>query len=343
MDPSRTALYQRLRKIIGKTPLYEIQNIMIPNENRIFVKEEYTNPTGSHYDRVFVELLYGLEREGKIVPGQELTETTSGNAGASFAWLCAVLGYKATVIIPEDMPSIRFRQIKSFGAELVFSKRGEYVAGVIERLGKYLKERKNRGNSTFCTNHAESQYSVLGMEHAGDEIVQDLEIVNIDTVNFYISALGGGINLTGVSNILLKRWPKSKMIGVEPFEAPDNYVKRFPGRFETVYGIHSHLGPHGLIGIGRWGNTNYRFPYIENTLSKVDDIILVQAQEWQDMSIKLRDIEGKHVGRTSAACLFTAMKIAHEVRQNIIVTIFYDPAWKYLDSLGGDESWKKDS
>ena len=66
MRPERQELYNRLASTIGKTPLTELHSIEIPNNNKILAKEEYRNPTGSHYDRIILALLQGLERQGEF-------------------------------------------------------------------------------------------------------------------------------------------------------------------------------------------------------------------------------------------------------------------------------------
>ena len=103
MDIQREKLYRELESRIGNTPILKL-SLHLPYGNRIFVKEEFRNPTGSHYDRVYIHLLKEIEKEGKIVPGvTPLIETSSGNAGSSFAWLCRELGYQAEVIVPEGL------------------------------------------------------------------------------------------------------------------------------------------------------------------------------------------------------------------------------------------------
>ena len=331
LQPTRKEHFQKIKANIGHTPLYEIKHIEIPNGNRIFAKEEYLNPTGSHYDRVFWNLLYSLEAQGIICPCQELVETTSGNAGASFAWLCAALGYQATIIMPEDMPKARLAHIKSFGANLIFSPRGQYIAGTIEYLRTYLQQRKLRGEAVYCPNHAEREDSIAGIEEGAREVIEDIKSLGIDKIDVHISALGGGITLRGFGNILKQQWHNMKVIGVEPFEAPEYYVRVFPGRFEATYGLEPTTNPHELLGIGRWGDSSYKFPHMEKMLECLDDIFLIKKSEWHSTSLKLRDIEAKHVGRTSAACLWAALEFAQEVSNKTFLLIFYDSAWKYLD------------
>jgi cysteine synthase A len=332
-NPKREDLYRRLALNIGNTPLYEVKNIKIPNGNRIFAKEEFLNPTGSHYDRVFWNLLYSLERQGTVCPCQGLVETTSGNAGASFAWLCAALGYKATVIIPEDMPDARVAHIRSFGAHIIVSPKGEYVSGSIQSLHKYLKDKKALGESDYCPNHAGSEFSVVGMSQSGEEIVRDAPSAGIDKVDIYVSALGGGITVRGVGEVLQEKWPEMQIVGVEPFEAPEYYVRRFPERFESIYGETPTRKPHGLLGIGRWGDDSYKFPHMEKMLARINDIILVKKEHWFEAALMLRNIEAKHVGRTSAASLWAALELAKEVEDKTLLVLFYDPAWKYLNLI----------
>src|SRR6516162_4413264 len=121
MNRARRSLYEGYIAAIGRTPLTELRSPQKSFDGLVLAKEEYRNPTGSHYDREYFRLLYELEDNRTIVPGETpLIETTTGNAGASFAWACRILGYSPVkVIIPADMPSAREAQIASFGAEIV--------------------------------------------------------------------------------------------------------------------------------------------------------------------------------------------------------------------------------
>jgi cysteine synthase len=66
------------------------------------------------------------------------------------------------------------------------------------------------------------------------------------------------------------------------------------------------------------------------------DIQLVKKAEWEPMMVILADLEGQHVGRTSAASVCAALKLAESVTDSTIVVLFYDQAWKYLDLRDAD-------
>jgi cysteine synthase A len=329
VTPERESLYRNIGRRIGRTPLCEIRNIEIPNGNRIFAKEEYLNPTGSHYDRVFWQLLLSLESDGTICPCQELVETTSGNAGASFAWLCSALGYRATVIIPEDMPNARLAQIKSFGARVVTSPRGLYVVGAIDTLRSYLKDRKSRGELVYCTNHVEADASIAGMDIAACEVKKQLRNYRVDELDLHVSALGGGITLRGLGEGLKLCWPSMKIFGVEPVEEPEYYYRKHPQG--PGFSFPKIAKPHDLLGIGRWGSDCYKFRHMEKMLNQVEEVLLIERHQWMATTKILQNQEAKHVGRTSAAALWAALELANRVEKKNILILFYDPSWKYLN------------
>src|SRR5689334_18676530 len=164
--------------------MLELKNIGAPNGNRIFAKLEYQNPGGSHYDRVYLTLFRYLEEKGEIKPGiTHLVESTTGNAGASFAWIASQLGYECTVIIPEDVADARKRQILDRGARLVLSPPGKYVAGVIRHLQHYLVEHKEEYKSgrLYCLNHAKNPLSVGAVSDIADEISDGLKSLGLAT------------------------------------------------------------------------------------------------------------------------------------------------------------------
>jgi len=327
----RKELYDQVQRAIGHTPLKKLEYIKIPHNNVIFFKEEYRNPTGSHYDREFIRLLRSLEDRELIIPFKTpLVETTTGNAGASFAWLCRVLGYTCKVIIPEDVPSARIAQIKSFGAEVILSPSKQYVKGVIETLRSELRD-KNKNKEEYCPNHAaDEKYCIEAMKDLGREIVDDISKLNQNRIDYYVSALGNGSSLRGVGEILKNAF-STKIIGVEPLASPSIFIKKFGNEiFYKEYGCDPKFGPHGLLGTGAWG-TDFQFPNTRFMQDEIDEIILVTEQQWEEQSKNLADKEYQHVGRTSAACFYAALKAAERVERKAFVLIFYDASWKYLD------------
>ena len=318
--------------MIGGTPLTPLRRIEVPNNNKILAKEEYRNPTGSHYDRIILALLEGLERRGKFNAGDLLTDTTTGNSGASFAWLCRALKFRCEVIIPRDMPAARIAQIASYGARIEYSESGRYVEGLLARLEERFEHATCDIN---MPDHAGNvDFPPAAMRSLGEEIAKDLSLKGYPRADYFICALGNGAS-TYVGEPL-KAKLNTKMIGFEPIESPTLFLRKYSKKaFRDRYGVEAEQRSHELIGTGP-GEVTFPFPLFDKTLADMADIQLVKKAEWEPMMVILADLEGQHVGRTSAASVCAALKLAESVTDSTIVVLFYDQAWKYLDLRDAD-------
>jgi cysteine synthase A len=350
--PERQEIFDRLEKQIGKTELVEIKNspIDIPNGNRIFAKLEYQNPTGSHYDRYWVRLFRtredtehnndysgSVKNRKNIYHGQSfpILETSTGNSGASFAWVCRELGYPCEVLIPADMPNARLEQIKYYGARVHTTPKGKYVRGLIERFRQQLEY--DKGNYVY-TNHAtDEKDGVSAIEELGNEIGEYFK-ENKLSVDYFVSALGNGLTTRFVGKALLKHFNSIKIIGVEPFESPTVYSMWNPQKLKEKYGTIDFNSNHELIGTGP-GELEFAFPNMQKVVAEkmLHDIILEKRDEWIIRDEQLNAIPNLSVGHTSAACFDAAIKMAKNIHNKNIVVIFYDSQWKYTDSLPKDQ------
>lgn len=112
---ARFQQYRALESMIGNTPL-----MLIPAENgsTILAKVTSQNPSESHYDYATLKILEALEKSDMIAPGDTLVEATSGSLGISFAYMCSRLGFKLRILVPEDLPVERRREMEQFGANV---------------------------------------------------------------------------------------------------------------------------------------------------------------------------------------------------------------------------------
>lgn len=326
MTPERSRVYDRLQSIVGNTPLRELKNILVPNGNRIFFKEEYRNPTGSHYDRVMVRLLRGLEEEGRIEPGRTpLIETSIGGSGASFAWVCRVLGYKCRIIIPADIPSSRMFQIESYSAEIILSPAGQGIPAMLARLGKYLELHKLDIYARNCD--GAELYCTAGMADLAREIFADLDQRNIKRLNYFVSDFDDGLVVR--SGQEFETHYNTRLIGVEP-EISSAIAERWSQgglieRFEELSVEESLL----QIGVNPLA-IDFMYPKSRSIVSELDDIIRVDRIECENIMSQLADLEGQHIGITSSTVLGGALELATKIHDQNILVLFSDPLW--LDS-----------
>src|ERR1700730_11889694 len=87
--------------LIGNTPLIELNNLSPSKDIRLFAKLEMYNPTRSIKDRIALHMINDAEKKGLLRPGMTIVDPSSGNTGASLAFVGAARGYSVTITTPE--------------------------------------------------------------------------------------------------------------------------------------------------------------------------------------------------------------------------------------------------
>ena len=96
---------------IGGTPLVELRlGHRGANTTRIFAKLESVNPGGSVKDRPVARMLLDAIAAGRFANGRRLLDSSSGNAGISYATLGAALNIPVTIVAPGSASRDRFRR-----------------------------------------------------------------------------------------------------------------------------------------------------------------------------------------------------------------------------------------
>ncbi len=131
-----------LLDVIGNTPTIEVDGV--------YLKLEYTNPSGSHKDRTALFMLREAQRKG-LKKGDYVIEYTSGNTGISVTWISRVLGYRPIILVPESVTKEKVTLIKLLGGEIRFVSEDmdgdEYAREIAKEVGGvYLAQKKNLAN-----------------------------------------------------------------------------------------------------------------------------------------------------------------------------------------------------
>lgn len=330
LSKPRHEIYGHLESMVGNTPLFEIKNIATPNSNRIFAKEEWRNPTGSIWDRVYPFLFKSLEEQGVIIPGiTPVIETTAGNAGASCAWVARELGYECTIIIPEDAPQARIRQIKSLGAAVVLSPKGLYAKGNIQVLNEILRRDKaSKGGKLgenpkllYCINKIDPKHRVVTyavLRKLVQELAPALDGIGL---NYFVVGVGSGATISGIGKAPKEYWPNVKIIGIDPVEAPVVYYFKYKDQV-----FDSEFMPHDIHGIGVFGVPP---ELLSIDLDIIDEVMWAGKTDWQYGCSSLYRYEDRQLGRSTGAALSCILKLAEKVERKNFLMIFHDPSWKY--------------
>ncbi len=331
LPESREKLYKEISVI--RASVYEIKKIEIPNRNRIFAIEEWKNPTGSTFDRIYPILFQEAEEKGYIVAGiTPVIEASTGNAGAAFAKCATLLGYKkCTVITHKDTPQARVEQIKEYGCEVVFSPAGEYAKGYVKKLEEILNEDKVKKGGKIGEN-PHRLYCVTKIspsaKKAFHKLMQDTLFIikkNYGVMpDFHVGVVGSGTTISGSGEYLKATLNSEKVIVVEPSELP--MIQTLKAKGEV---LDREKLIHEIYGIAPFGLPPEK---LDINLDIIDDFILLPQDTYKEGEKLLHGIEEQLVGRSSCLTLMACLKMAKKVKNKIFLMFFYDPAWKYTDS-----------
>jgi len=169
----------------GFTPLLEAKTLARElGLQRLWIKDEAQNPTGSFKDRglsVAISLAKELGVTKAAIP-------SAGNAGGSLAAYAARAGIEAHVFMPKDTPAANQIEAQQYGAQLTL------VDGLINDCGRLIAERK-AVEGWFDVSTLKEPYRVEGKKTMGYEIAEQLNWTLPDVI---IYPTGGGTGLIGM-------------------------------------------------------------------------------------------------------------------------------------------------
>src|SRR6266540_1468239 len=78
-------------------------------------------------------MIEAAERDGRLGPGGHVVEPTSGNTGIGLALVCAVKGYRLTLVMPESTALEHRQALEGYGAEIVLTPVEAAMSASVER------------------------------------------------------------------------------------------------------------------------------------------------------------------------------------------------------------------
>jgi cysteine synthase A len=312
-------MYENVLGTVGRTPLVKLQRISAGLPATIAVKCEFFNPLGSVKDRIGAAMIEAGEKEGKITPQTTIVEPTSGNTGIALAFVAAAKGYKLILTMPESMSLERRTLLALLGAKLELTPAAEGMKGAIARAEALAKEIPGSFIPQQFKNPANP---AIHKKTTAEEIWSDTD----GKVDIFISAVGTGGTITGVSEVIKTRKKSFQAIAVEP--------KDSPVITQTRAGQPVKPGPHKIQGTGAG--------FIPDNLHLdiVDEVITVSNEEAFAMARRICKEEGMLVGISTGANVHVALEVAKrpENKGKLIVTIGCSTGERYLTTALADEA-----
>src|SRR5471030_1172238 len=206
------AKFANILGTVGNTPVVRI-NALAPDGINLFVKVEAFNPLGSVKDRLALGVIEDAEKTGKLKPGQTVVEATSGNTGIGLAMVCAAKGYPLVVTMAETFSVERRKLMRFLGAKVVLTPAAGRGFGMVEKAAELAKT-----HGWFLTRQFENEANPdMHSRTTAREIVNDFKGEKLD---YWVTGFGTGGTLKGVSRLLAKERPDTKIVVCEPADAP---------------------------------------------------------------------------------------------------------------------------
>jgi cysteine synthase B len=286
-------------ELVGNTPLLELPSISaeVPGA-RILGKAEWYNPGGSVKDRPALWMIRDGEKSGALRPGKTILDATSGNTGIAYAWIGAALGYSVKLCMPKNASDERKKILRAYGVDFVLTDPGEGSDGAIREARRLYAEDPEKyfypdqySNPANPRSHYESTAPEIWVQTGGE-------------VTSFVAGLGTSGTFMGTASRLKEYNPDVKIISFEP-ESPF----------------------HGLEGMKHMESAIVP-PIYDPTIA--DENRYTSTEAAYEMVKRVAREEGVLIGISAGAAVATALQVAREIEQGVVVTILSDGADKYL-------------
>lgn len=290
--------------LIGNTPLAPLY--FADEGVTILAKCEFLNPSGSVKDRLAKCVILDAEQRGLLKPDSIILECTSGNTGIALSMIGAAKGYHVTILMSQSASEERRRLIRRLGAELIlFESAGRYQTGI-----ELSREMAAKDPRYFLPRQFENPLNVEDHEHStGQEILRQAP----GPIDAFVTGFGTGGTLAGVGKAIKARYPKAKILAMEPAEAA-----LLAGECPCC---------HFIEGVA----DGFVPPLLSS--APIDGEVKVGSAEAMNMTRRLHREFGLLVGTSSGANVAAALQVAQKLGPGRnIVTILCDRAERYFST-----------
>lgn len=293
--------------LVGNTPLVELKNVKKEFNLKcdIYAKVEFLNPAGSAKDRIAKNIIEFYEKNGLITKDTIIIEPTSGNTGIGLAFVCAIKGYKAVIVMPDTMSKERIQAISAYGAEIKLSDGKKGMQGAIE-LAESIKA--SHKSAIILGQFENGQNPIAHYNSTGVEIWNDTD----GKIDFFVAGIGTGGTISGTGKFLKEQNSSVKIIGAEPENSP-LLTKNV-------------AGAHKIQGIGA--------NFVPKTLDKniLDSVLTVSDEDAYKYTKFLAQKEGLLCGISSGCALCAAIEVAQKNKNKKIVVLLPDSGDRYYST-----------
>jgi cysteine synthase A len=317
--------FESILGTVGNTPIVRI-NRLAPAGVNLFVKIEAFNPLGSVKDRLALGVIEAAERSGQLKPGQTVIEATSGNTGIGLAMVCAQKGYPLVVTMAEQFSVERRKLMRFLGAKVVLTPAAGRAVAMVTKAVELANT-----HGWFLTRQFENEANAdIHSRTTAREIIDDFKGERLD---YWVTGYGTGGTLKGVSRVLAKERPDTKIVVCEPEEAQllGSGAAQARNGDGSAAAPHPAFKPHPMQGWTPDFIPKLTADAVES--GTINRIIPVPGPEGIRYSGELAQKEGIFVGITAGATFAGALRVCADAPKGAtVLCMLPDTGERYLST-----------
>lgn len=292
--------------LVGKTPLLDLSRYSPKRGVKIFAKAEWANPGHSVKDRAASRIIRQALRRGELSRERILLDSTSGNTGLAYALFGAALGIRVRLAVPENVSPFQKNLLRAYGADVVWTSAQEGSDGAIRVARTIFAE--NPQHYYYADQYSNAENWKAHYHATAPEIWRQTR----GRITHFVAGLGTTGTFIGTSRRLLEYNSSIRVFSFQP-DSP----------FHGLEGL-KHL-PTALVP------AIYDAALADGNL----EVATEAAQHWVK---ELARREGYLIGLSSGAALEACRQIAARLETGVIVTVFADGGYRYLE----DSFWENE-
>ena len=302
--------------LIGNTPLLRLHYLSEATGCEILGKAEFLNPGGSLKDRAALSLIEDAQAKRLLKFGGTVVEGTAGNTGIGLTLVANSKGLKTIIVIPETQSQEKIDILRGIGAKVITVPAVPYSDPQnYNHVAKRIAEETDGGfwaNQFDNTANSDAHYKTTG-----PEIWEQTE----GKITAFVSAVGTGGTIAGVSKFLKQKNPNIEIICADPHGASIwSWIKRGNLDYDEGDSITEGIGQGRVTG-------NLREAIIDDAYRIGDPVII-------EMAHFLASTEGFFLGSSSAINVCAAVRLARQKGPGqVIVTPLCDSGHRYISRI----------
>jgi cysteine synthase B len=293
------AVAKNVFALVGNTPLLELSRYSPNPAVKIFAKAEWANPGHSVKDRPASRIICAARQSGELTRDRILLDSTSGNTGAAYALFGAALGIRVRLVVPENVSPFQKNLLRAYGAEVIWTSGQEGSDGAIQVARAMFAENPQR--YYYADQYSNAENWKTHYHTTAAEIWQQ----TLGGITHFVAGLGTTGTFVGTGRRLVKFNPAIRLFSFQP-DSPF----------------------HGLEGLKHLPTAIVPAIYDASLAHDNLEITTEAAQHWVR---ELARHEGLLIGLSSGAALEACRRVAARLHAGVIVTIFPDGGYRYLE------------